>query len=362
MKKTWMTEEWGLVKGLLPEGWEVAAREQGAFKQAKGIRTAEELLRLILMHAGSGLSLRHAVARGAAAGLPEVSDVALLKRLRNAEGWLRWMSVRLLEQQAGQPRWSRLPEGWTAVAVDSTTIEESGASGTDWRLHYAIGLPSLFCEQAELTDNKGGESLCRYKVRKGDLFLGDRNFCRAPQIRHVMDHQGAVLLRWHSTSLPLFDQQGHALDVPAWLAQLRSRQCSGLPVFLKDGTALRLCALRVSPQAAQRERAKIRLSAKKNGRKPSCQCLCMADYIVVVTSLPSSCLDSRGILQLYRLRWQIELAFKRLKSLLNTGHVPKKDPLSSRSWLQAKLLTCLLIEKSLLQSEVFSPWGFILPD
>ncbi|WP_043582634.1 transposase [Geminisphaera colitermitum] len=77
---------------------------------------------------------------------------------------------------------------------------------------------------------------------------------------------------------------------------------------------------------------------------------------------PRLLLDSRGILQLYRLRWQIELAFKRLKSLLNTGHVPKKDPLSSRSWLQAKLLTCLLIEKSLLQSEVFSPWGFILPD
>ncbi|WP_157837178.1 transposase [Geminisphaera colitermitum] len=124
----------------------------------------------------------------------------------------------------------------------------------------------------------------------------------------------------------MFDQQGHALDVPAWLAQLRSRQCSGLPVFLKDGTALRLCALRVSPQAAQRERAKIRLSAKKNGRKPSCQCLCMADYIVVVTSLPSSCLDSRGILQLYRLRWQIELAFKRLKSLLTLATSQKRPP------------------------------------
>ena len=66
------------------------------------------------------------------------------------------------------------------------------------------------------------------------------------------------------------------------------------------------------------------------------------------------------MLDLYRLRWQAELAFKRLKSLLNVGHLPKYDPRSSRAWLQAKLLTALLIERLLIESKLFSPWGYPL--
>jgi hypothetical protein len=230
-------------------------------------------------------------------------------------------------------------------------------------LHYAIELPGLFCEQAELTDSKGGESLCRYKIRKGDLILGDRNFCKAGQIRHVLGHEAEVLLRWHSTALPVFDGEGNPVDVAAWLTGLGSRQCAQRVVTIKgQSRPMRLCALRVSSKVAQRQRASVYESARMNGRKPSALSLLLCDYIVVVTSLPEESFDARCVLRLYRLRWQIELAFKRLKSLLGTGHVPKTDPRSSRSWLQSKLLTCLLIEKIILESEVFSPWGFLLPD
>ncbi|MDR2674610.1 MAG: hypothetical protein LBC18_07015, partial [Opitutaceae bacterium] len=73
--------------------------------------------------------------------------------------------------------------------------QEPGATGTDWRLHYAIELPGLFCEQAQLTGSKGGGSLCRFEIRKGDLILGYRNFCKAGQIRHVLEHEAEALLR-----------------------------------------------------------------------------------------------------------------------------------------------------------------------
>jgi IS4 transposase len=58
---------------------------------------------------------------------------------------------------------------------------------------------------------------------------------------------------------------------------------------------------------------------------------------------------SRGsttdVLRSYRFGWQIELAFKRLKSLAQLGHLPKHDDRSSRAWLYGKLLFTLLAQK-----------------
>jgi hypothetical protein len=363
MKEEWITEDWKEISGLLPEGWEEKARELGALKRARKVKTAGQLLRLLLMHVGPGLSLAQAVARAGQCGLPEISDVALMNRMRGAEEWLRWMGQGLLAERQGSLDRMKLAEGYRVVAVDSTTIQEPGATGTDWRLHYAIELPGLFCEQAQLSDSKGGESLCRFEIGQGDLILGDRNFCKAGQIRHVLEHKAHVVLRWHSTALPVFDSTGARVDVAAWLEGLGSRKCEQLEVTIKGcSQPMRLCAIRVSSKVAQRQRAAARESARKNGRDASALSLLLCDYIVVVSSLPEKQFPARSVLRLYRLRWQIELAFKRLKSLLGTGHVPKIDPRSSRAWLQAKLLTCLLIEKIILESEVFSPWGFLLPE
>lgn len=131
------------------------------------------------MHVGPGLSLAQAVARAAQCGLPEISDVALMDRLRGAEEWLRWMCQRLLEQSFARSQWEDLPGGHRLVAVDSTCIQETGATGSDWRLHYAIELPGLFCQQARLSGCARGESLALYKVREGDVLMGERNYCKA---------------------------------------------------------------------------------------------------------------------------------------------------------------------------------------
>ena len=61
------------------------------------------------------------------------------------------------------------------------------------------------------------------------------------------------------------------------------------------------------------------------------------------------------VLELYRRRWQIELLFKRLKSLALIGHVAKHDPRSSRAWLYGKLLVALLTEKLIRLGRDISP-------
>jgi len=62
----------------------------------------------------------------------------------------------------------------------------------------------------------------------------------------------------------------------------------------------------------------------------------------------------------HRMRWQIELVFKRLKSLAQLGHVPKHDDRSSRAWLYGKLLVTLLAQKLIRIGRDISPSGYPL--
>lgn len=363
---TWLTEDWQCLCSLLPQHWQQQARECGALRRGRSVTNAEELLRLILLHVGPGLSLRQTVIRAQQHGLPKLSDVALLKRLRNSDRWLRWLCEAMLQQRGTSALWRWLPEQYRVIAVDSTTINEPGSSGTDWRVHYGIELPSLRCSQMQLTDTKGGESLQRYTVEARDLLLADRGYCRGPQLLHVLEQGGHFIVRLHSVSPSLQDarpKKAGPFDLLKWLHSIRGKQPGQALVSAKGiDQPLRLCAVRVSEEAAQRELARVKESARKSGRTASELSCALAQYVIVLTSVPEQEISTAHVLQLYRLRWQIELAFKRLKSLLQTGHVPKYDPASARAWLQGKLLVSLLAERLIEESELFSPWGYPLAE
>ena len=357
----WETEEWEEVEGMLPEGWEGQAKGKGALRRMRKVGSARVLLRLLLLHAGGKLSLRQTVLRAAQWGLAKMSDMALFKRLKASGEWLRWMCQMLLEERDGERSWGMPGEGLRMVAVDSTDIKEPGAKGASWRLHYAIEVPGVTSVFAELTDRHGGESLRRYRFRSGDLATGDRNYCREGQIRHVLESGAHVLLRWHSTGLPLLRaEDGEALEVVEWVKREAAVGMAEAAVKTKGGLALRLCAKPVKDEVAERERRKVREGARKQGREASRESLEMAGFIVLVSSLPREDYDLARVMSLYRLRWQVELAFKRLKSLLGASHVPKRDPDSARAWLQAKMLVSLLMEKLLRKAEVLSPRGSLL--
>jgi len=79
--------------------------------------------------------------------------------------------------------------------------------------------------------------------------------------------------------------------------------------------------------------------------------------IVFTTDLST---PTETILEWYRVRWQIELTFKRLKSLAQLGHLPKYDAQGSRAWLYGKLFVALLTEKLVRIGRDISPWGCVL--
>lgn len=107
---------------------------------------------------------------------------------------------------------------------------------------------------------------------------------------------------------------------------------------------MRVVALHKPPAAAAEARRKANLAAKKQGRQASAQTLYASEWVILVTSLSQQAFSTENVFQLYRMRWRIELAFKRLKSLIGLRSPPTKDPALARSWILSHLLLILLVE------------------
>jgi hypothetical protein len=355
-----LVREWGIITRLLPPQWEELARTTGAFRRSRNIRDASTLLLLILLHAAAGLSLRQAAARARRMGVASITDVGLHKRMRRSGRWLHAMAAAMF---AGSPFRRALdgtsPERRLRV-VDATNVTEPGSTGTDWRVHYVLRLPSLECDLFEVTDPSGGETYKRLPVTPGDVILGDRGYCHREGVAHVVDAGGDVIVRLNASSFPLLHPSGAALELLPLLRTLDAHEPGEWLVAFEAGGRTysgRLCAVRKSVAAADRAKARMLKDATRKGKRLRPETLEAAEYIFVLTTLPPDT-STAAVLELYRARWQVELAFKRLKSLFGAGHVPKYDPESARAWLHAKLLAVLLIERLSQEARFFSPWGF----
>jgi hypothetical protein len=246
--------------------------------------------------------------------------------------------------------------------LDATEIQEPGSTGTDWRLHYSLQLPQLCCDFFALTDPRGGETLRRLPVAPGDLVLVDRGYNDRQAVAQVMDAGGEVILRYNSGAFPLLALDGKIFAPLQHLRRLKMGQAKGWEVKFLAGRReirARLCALRKSPAQAQRARAKAKHKARSQKTiRP--ETLEYAEYVIVITTLSAQEMTVPAVLEFYRGRWQVELAFKRLKGLLQMGQVPKKKAAAAQAWMQGKILTALLIERLLCEARFFSPWGYPL--
>jgi hypothetical protein len=360
-------ESWGVLTSLLPPGWQMLAFTSGSVSRLRGFENVSTLLRTLLMHVGNGYSLRETATRAKAAGLASVSDVALLERLRTVGPWWRNLCAHLLKENGVH---MPAPAGGRVFrAVDGTVVKEPGKTGSSWRIHYTLRLPGLECDHFEITPARaegGGETLARVPVRPGDCLLADRGFCRTASVLAAIGQGADVVVRLNTGNLPLRtavrDTRFPLLQAVGELVE--AGQCGEWDVSVGEGkaaTRLRLCGVRKSEYATQGALMQLRRQASKQGSQLKPETLEYAKYVLVVSSLPATEFSTKQILEYYRLRWQIELAFKRLKSLAALGHLAKHDEQSVRSWLYGKLLLGLLTEKLIRAGRDISPWGYPIP-
>lgn len=337
---------------------EASADRTGAFRQARGVPSAAVLLRLCLAYALSGSSLRGTCAWAKARGLASLSNPALEKRLQQAGPWLGEIAGALLAARAELPaRWP----GYQFHLVDATALSVPGANGTSWRLHLSFDLGTARMVEAYLTDEHGGEHLGRFAPpAPGCLTIADAGYPHPRRIRTHLSAGGDILVRIGWNALRLLTPEGKPFDLFAalrrvdgavgeWTVRVDDHQPE------QPALCLRLIAGRKPAQGCEQARRRMRESARRKGKTPDARSLEAADWVLVVTSLPVESFPAEAVLAAYRLRWQVELAIKRWKSLLGLGQVPVHRAQTATTWIYAVLISALLIEDKVAEAATHFP-------
>jgi hypothetical protein len=277
-----------------------------------------------------------------------MSGSAILRRLRGCADWLEELLAYKLSQ--------RLPSaplaGLQVRLVDATRVCTPGSKGESWRIHASFDPWQRQLVQLNITDNTGGERLDRFDVQRGELLVGDRAYGRRRGLAHVVRHGGEFLVRITWYHVPLETRDGKPFNLLAALKSLPQDAVGQFDVRVKaderhsvPAIPCRLVARRKPTKDAEEGKRRAKVAARKGGHKLDEKTLEACDYFFVLTSLPSSLASAEQVLALYRLRWQIEIEFKRLKSLLKLDDLRAKTPSTVRAALAAKMLGAVLVEE-----------------
>lgn len=349
-------DEWSRqIDGLLGDfNLDEAARSSRALVRRRGVPSARALLHLALARGPGGLSLRQTAAWAKLARVADLTDASLSDRLHQSCTFLGAVAAAMLRFQpdAAAGRWA----GRSVRIADATCVSKPGGkfgvSGADWRIHAVYDLGAGGFSHFEVTDGHGAEALDRGPPVAGEIRIADRGYANARAIRRFMGAaEGAdfvVRLRW--SACRLLDRQGAPFDLIAHLRTLPpDRQIDDVPVLIagrrQHPLRARLVIRRKAPEHVEAEVGRLRRMADKNGRDLHPSSLAAAEFVVLATSLDEA-YSAEDILGLYRLRWQIELAFKRLKSLLHIDRLPATTERGGRSWLYAHLILAIAVEAS----------------
>ena len=352
-----LKSDWDLIEKELPSGWRELGdamgllRERPAHMQTK-IRDIGVALRLVLHQAGTSSSLRATTALAAAIGVVSISAVSLHQWMKKLGPYLTALLGQMVPTTSFAPAmWG----GFHVIGGDATTVQRPGSKGTTARVHYALRLADLTPRHIEVTDEHGGETARRFRAEKGELWLLDRGYANPPGVAAIRTPGAHIIVRHNRGTLPLFDKQGKRLDVAALLRDTTDRETAhqrrAFVHFGDERIPGRVCWLRVPEDKVEAARQRAKREAEGVCDEET---LYTAEFVVVFTTVLQE-LTAAQVLELYRARWQIELEFKRSKSIRELDRLPNFLPETIHSWICAKLLLQLIATRMASPAEDFPP-------
>jgi Transposase DDE domain len=323
----------------IPMAWEFKA-----FVRAKKVKTPEQLLRLVFLYCGLDQSLRE-VAGNFTLLYERITDQSVAERLRACGPWMQ----ALLGTMLRLPAEVVLPPGFRFVVIDASTVQAPGATGTDYRLHISMALVALEFIEMLVTDVHTGETLKHFALCEDDVAVTDRGYAHAQGMHAAVSRRAQLIVRLNPFSVVLCDAMGEPLDLTAALKYQHTETIRSVEVVIQSACGqykvqgwVHAYRLRVAQANAARRKCRQR---HKTGT-PKASTLFLAGWVLVFTTLCPKVLSAQTILKLYRCRWQVELAIKRWKSILDVDALRAKEgsPLA-HVWLHGKLLYALMLER-----------------
>ena len=332
---------WTLAEAFLPEDLSGLALETGAIVRLRNVEDASQLLRAILLYASTG-SFRTAAALASGSGLLHITAESLFYRLSHAEAFLESILAHLVSLSGGAP------VGYQLLIVDATTVSGPGATGMDWRVHVGYdplrGLPCSLIATPPGT----GEKLALHGLKPGHLVVADRGYGTANNFHTAREAGADALIRVSQGEIRLYDSTGERLRWEKLAAEVPP---TGAVSFRFDmpvpPPGAKLGPTDSPPKAMAWHQ--VRLIAARNNRN---------DIVWLLTNLPHERLSEDQACELYRARWQVELYFKRLKSLGDLDMQPSRDGPTAKAALLAKLILLVLTSLIQDQEQAFSPFGY----
>lgn len=325
----------------LPSEYQEMAIEFKAFVRPRKIQNPMELMQLVLMYCGIDKTLRDTA--GNLTLLRErITDTAVHKRLLTCTPWLKALLQKMW------PGIAKLPGSMRLIVIDASSVSAPGATGTSYRLHLAMDLPTLTFTHVEVTDQYSGESLKHFPLTANDVVLLDRGYNHPKTIAEYSLKGVSVVLRLSPHAMPLYQvDSDERIDLYQRLKGAESNEIT-LPVRLinkKQQPVTGWVHARRLPEELRAEaRRKCRVNSKSGN--PKQETLLFSEWLLVFTTVSPSVIDRQTVCSLYSLRWQVELIFKRLKSLLDIDQLRCKEGSKLGDvWLYGKLLFATLLVK-----------------
>jgi len=340
----------------LPEGYEEDCIATGAIQRKRGVSCPADLMMLGIFHLNNGCSLLEISEVARITKLGKMSDVAVMKRFEKCGDWFSLINKKLITNGTiayQKPAWM---EGKIVGGLDASDVTEKGRSGRLYRLHYFLDIFTMGRLEHLITTQKTGESLCNFTLKPDYLVIADRAYSSAKGMLHCINAGAEFILRMRVNSFTTRDANGQKIDVAQAFSSLKEGECGDITAFatLANGTSIpvRICAKRKDGAAIAKAHKKSERK-RRNQQKPVPDgTKAFNEYIIVVTNLMDG-VSAEEILEAYRYRWQIEIYFKRLKSIMNFGEMPKRRENSVIAWLNGKLMVALLIENFIARVSFF---------
>lgn len=300
---------WHTIRGFLPSDLDGLARSTGAMERFRKISGGESLLRCGLLWALPNHSIDIVAEEVKRLNLTDLSGTALFNRLVDGEPFFCEVLKHLFAQVAPH---SEMVGDLKVVAVDGTSLCGPKATGTNQRLHVAYDLGAARPIYVDVTNMRGGETFRRFvNLGPGVLILADQGYGYIPGIKPLLDSKAHVLVRFNFHSIVLFDENGVRLT-PEMADQM----------LAPEGT-IEFKAYMIGWDAP------LRVFGSRNPAGKG---------IWQLTDLDEKTLDVSRVRELYARRWQIELFFKRMKTILRLKDLPTREGPSARSWIFLKLI------------------------
>lgn len=346
MKTTNFTKEkdWRFIETLLPEDINETARAYKVFVRRRNVPNAIYLLRMFLLYVTYDLSFKDAAALISNSGLSTLSGPSFFERFIASGEWLKLILAQLLQSTIHSA-----PIGMRLRIVDATVITGPGATGTEYRAHVVFDPFSATITSVDVTDASGGEGLSRHPVDPSELLVGDRAYSTASGIAYVSGLGGYVLTRLNAHTIRICDDQKRVIS-------LLSRE-SEIP---EVGVITYNLLLPIPPKriTATHKTWKLEHAIDWIPVRVMAARTIENKVIWLITTAPEEMLSAEQATEVYRIRWQIELQFKNLKSILNLDQLKSRQGPSAIPWILSKFVAAALMQKLADKDGVLSPYGY----